>query len=757
MTIAGAAPTLIAETEPNDTAATADSFSVTSEPVAFISGGVNSAGDLDFFTFTAPAGSRVWIVADTGGPQNVGATSRDTVIDLLAADGTTVIETDDNDGTGNGGDGTVETELASMIGGRTLTAGGTYFIKVRAIATGVIKPYRLFVVVTTIAPTPEVEANDTAVTANLIAMSSPVGLRSGSIGVAGDADYYAVYARAGNIICFNVDADPERDGTGTDLLVELRSPDDTLLLSVNSSITGSIGDPAAEGANFSVETEGTYFIKVRAIGTGTYRIMGAAGSGPVGPVPTVTPEAEPNNTSATANAFSVTTQPVAIVSGTIDPGGDLDFFTFIARAGSRVWIEADTGGTPGANSRDSVIDLLAADGTTVIESDDDDGTGNGGDGTVESSLASIIGGRTLTAGGTYFIKVRAFAATTGVINPYRLFVVVTTIAPTSEVEANDTAATANPIVTDAGAVGLRAGSIGSAGDVDYYSIAVKVGNVIYFNVDCDPEHDGSGTDLVIELRHQADIFPEMLLLSVNSSFTGSLNDPAAEGANFTVTASGNYFIKVKHVSPTGTGTYNIMAAAGKSGAPLPVSPPTFMVATATTPTSVVVEWSPVGGDPLYEVVRAAAGTGFVSLGTFTGSPITDTTVAATTAYLYKVRIVSTEETEFTSPDLATTVIFTNPLLTPDASPVRAADFTELRTAVNAVRVLAGVGAAAFPDTLTAGSTPIKALHMQELRSALDPARSALSLSPIVYTHPTPSAGTSEISAADVTDLRNGVN
>jgi len=32
--------------------------------------------------------------------------------------------------------------------------------------------------------------------------------------------------------------------------------------------------------------------------------------------------------------------------------------------------------------------LLAADGTTVIENDDDDGTGNGGDGTTETQLAS---------------------------------------------------------------------------------------------------------------------------------------------------------------------------------------------------------------------------------------------------------------------------------------------------------------------------------------------------------------------------------
>src|SRR5204863_4436207 len=119
--------------------------------------------------------------------------------------------------------------------------------------------------------------------------------RTGSIGVAGDADYYSVAATAGNIVYFNVDADPERDGTGTDLVVEFRDPADVLLLSVDSSITGSIANPAAEGANFTIATSGTYFIKVRhfsATGTGTYHIMTSACSSDTAgsPTPTIVPE-----------------------------------------------------------------------------------------------------------------------------------------------------------------------------------------------------------------------------------------------------------------------------------------------------------------------------------------------------------------------------------------------------------------------------------------------------------------------------------
>jgi hypothetical protein len=246
------------ETEPNDTSGTATAITFT--PTAITTAAINPGGDIDFYTFTAPAGSRVWLETDTGGVQNAGATSRDTVVDLLAADGTTVIENDDDDGTGNGGDGTIETGLASLIAGRVLTTGGTYFIRVQAFsATGIVNPYRLFVSLTNVAATPEVEANNTAATANVA--NSPA-LRSGSIGVIGDADYYSVSANAGDTIFFPVDADPDRDGTGSDLVVEFRDPADAVLLSVDSSISGSLADPAAEGANYTVTASGTYFIKV---------------------------------------------------------------------------------------------------------------------------------------------------------------------------------------------------------------------------------------------------------------------------------------------------------------------------------------------------------------------------------------------------------------------------------------------------------------------------------------------------------------
>jgi hypothetical protein len=657
-------PTILFEAEPNNTSGTAGSIAaaLTAARYVMVVGEINPGGDVDVLSFTASANSRIWIETDTGGVQNAGATSRDTVMELLAADGTTVIETDDDHGTGNGGDGINETGLASIIAGRTLTVAGTYYIRIRAFnASSIITPYRLFVVNTTATAVAEVEGNNTAASANVgVPVSGSLGLHSGAV-TAGDFDYYSVAATAGSIVYFAVDGDPERDGTGTDVVVELRSPADVLLIAVDSEITGgSLADPSAEGANFTILSDGVYYVRVRhfnAVGTGTYHLMTAV-STPA--------EDEPNSTAGTAEAidFSSTARRAAIISGVITPG-DIDFYSFQAPAGSRVWIETDTGGVQntGATSRDTKIDLLASDGVTVIENDDDDGTGNGSDGSIETGLASMIAGRILTAGGTYYISVQAFSGT-GIINPYKLFVVVTNSAPRGEVEANDTGFTPNALATTASPLGIRSGAIGAAGDVDYYSIAGTAGAMLYFNVDADPERDGVGTDLVVEVRSPADV----LLLSVDSSITGSLPNPAAEGGNFILTEDGTYFIKVRHFSASGTGTYDIMAiAASGNGFPAFTNSPLF---TGITPVSAVH----------FTELRTRIG----SLRNRFGLPIA----------------------VYSHPSLAGAVIETE-------------DLTEMRTALDHAYAAAGRAAPVYTDpVITAGSTVVKAVHIEQLRAAV---------------------------------------
>src|SRR5207245_5919098 len=99
-------------------------------------------------------------------------------------------------------------------------------------------------------------------------------------------------------------------------------------------------------------------------------------------------------------------------------------------------------------------------------------------------------------------------------------------------------------------------------------------------------------------------------------------------------------------------------------------------------------------------------------------------VHVNTAYLYRVRASAGPSFgPYSSIDLATTVIFTDDVLTI----IRVAHVTQLRTAVNAVRALAGfVDPYNFTDpTLTPGASTIRAVHITELRSALDAARSQI--------------------------------
>ena len=184
------APASFFETEPNGTAGTADSMATQLAATRYllVAGAIDPGGDVDFYTFTAAAGSRIWLLADTGGPQTPASTGRDSVLDLLAADGTTVIETDDEDGTGNGGDGTIESGSASVIAGRTLTAGG-YYIRHESSSSEHHRSLSALVVITTEAPTAEVGNNNNPSSRTRRSPWGFFGLRSGSTSD-GDVDYY---------------------------------------------------------------------------------------------------------------------------------------------------------------------------------------------------------------------------------------------------------------------------------------------------------------------------------------------------------------------------------------------------------------------------------------------------------------------------------------------------------------------------------------------------------------------------------------
>jgi hypothetical protein len=133
----------------------------------------------------------------------------------------------------------------------------------------------------------------------------------------------------------------------------------------------------------------------------------------------------------------------------------------------------------------------------------------------------------------------------------------------------------------------------------------------------------------------------------------------------------------------------------------------------------------------------------------------DETVQPGRTYVYAVRAgVGTSTAPMSDPDIATTVVFTDDPIIAGVTTVNAAHINELRTAVNAVRVTAGLQMASFSDAIQPG-VDIRAAHILELRTALAEARGIIGLPAIGFTDPALQTGT-PIRAAHIQELRNGV-
>ncbi len=165
----------------------------------------------------------------------------------------------------------------------------------------------------------------------------------------------------------------------------------------------------------------------------------------------------------------------------------------------------------------------------------------------------------------------------------------------------------------------------------------------------------------------------------------------------------------------------------------PPPSPTGVTAGAITSTRVDVTWNAIAG-ATYQIDRQAAGGGFSQIGTPATNSFSDTTVSADSSYLYRVRAVNSGGPSASSAaDLATTVVFIDNPLTAGTL-VKAVHLSQLRTAVNAVRLLAGLTPGSFTGAAASG-TLIGAIHITELRASLDAARGTLGLSTGGYTNP----------------------
>jgi len=314
------------------------------------------------------------------------------------------------------------------------------------------------------------------------------------------------------------------------------------------------------------------------------------GSSPIGT--DLGSESEPNGTFATADPLSA---QQGKIKGNLwnevfaTDGTDADFYSFTTSSpNSKIFAATSTsfgGGT------DTTMDIIASDGTTVLENDL-------GDGTFSATSASIAG-TNLATPGTYYIRVTNNSANAPVA-PYDLYFAVRTGSPTTEVEPNNSGGTPNSVP----ASGYITGAIPTpspAADNDTYSLALNAGDTVFVSVDSDPERD----NVQWNTRVGMGLFgtPANFLVVADAS-VGSVANPLSEAFFMTVRAAGTYTIYVDE--PLGVGTPTATYSMSVTVIPkLSTSCTTYTNSTSTPIADAALTSSTitVPGNPLIKKVR----------------------------------------------------------------------------------------------------------------------------------------------------------
>lgn len=177
-----------------------------------------------------------------------------------------------------------------------------------------------------------------------------------------------------------------------------------------------------------------------------------------------------------------------------------------------------------------------------------------------------------------------------------------------------------------------------------------------------------------------------------------------------------------------------LVATEEPGAPL--SAPANVVADTFSATQIDITWNASAGADHYQVERAnnLTGTFTVLNSNVTTNSYSDTTVSSINAYIYRVRAANSSGgvSQYGNIDIATAIAFTDAPLVVGSTLIKAAHITELRQAVDAMRLATNLPAVTWTDTNLAG-VQIKAAHVQELRTNLDAVLVAVGITPSPYT------------------------
>ena len=442
---------LTGELEPNDTSSTALTLAGDGSGAS----GTLTAGDEDWYAVdVTAAGGNIW----AGTSDGAGGCSTDTFMELYGPDGTTLLQSDDDDGPGTC------SEITPADAGARNLAMGIHYIKVRGYSGSTTGPYVLTVSVgeaecgngyTEGGNGEQCDDGNTMDGDNCDAMCQyplidtiigPSGMTvsyTDGIAPAGDQDVFLIDMQiAGHIFAETFSpARPDCDA-GVDTILRLFDSQGNQLGSDDSDGTASCSQIDALRDTWAFVPAGQYFLRVEEDGNNaeivTYtveiRTLGqGCGNGILETAPPLSEECddgngtdgdgcdsqclfeglrdiEPNNDAGNAQALTVTATP-ALALGSIEITGDEDWYEVTVTATAGAYLEARTYvptlGQCVSGQGDTVMTLFAADGTTQLGENDDMGGG--------PLCSQFEPGRhafTLLAQGTYYIRVKAFGSGT---------------------------------------------------------------------------------------------------------------------------------------------------------------------------------------------------------------------------------------------------------------------------------------------------------------------------------------------------------
>ena len=162
-----------------------------------------------------------------------------------------------------------------------------------------------------------------------------------------------------------------------------------------------------------------------------------------------------------------------------------------------------------------------------------------------------------------------------------------------------------------------------------------------------------------------------------------------------------------------------------------IRPPLDFTATGTSSSSVELRWSPSQGASSYEVFYLNPDGTATKFGSTPGLSFTHGGRAPNTASIYYVRALDAagQPSVPSVRDLATTMQFTDEIVFRGMK-VRGVHLQEVRIAVNALRMAAGLPALNWTSSLR-----IQAQQFEELRAAISEARALRGVPPVTFTDP----------------------